>query len=118
AAWSLDSKTKEVVRWMGTARAPVLGSGAAPACSARVSKPGSAWPAMGRSPWVVLRFVVGYIGPSAVRAGDWQLPEENSHESQRHPARQRGHALHRLAQRAARCGGAGHGPVRHWFSRG
>ena len=29
---------------MGTARAPVLGSGAAPAWSARVSKPGSEWP--------------------------------------------------------------------------
>lgn len=41
AAWSLDSKTKEVVRWIGTARAPVVGSGAAPACSASVSKPGS-----------------------------------------------------------------------------
>ena len=41
AAWSLDSKTKEVLRWMGTARAPVAGSGAAPACRASVSKPGS-----------------------------------------------------------------------------
>ena len=41
AAWSLDSKTKEVVRWIGTARAPVAGSGAAPACRASVSKPGS-----------------------------------------------------------------------------
>ena len=42
AACSLDSKTNEVVRWIGVARAPVAGSGAAPACSARVSKPGFA----------------------------------------------------------------------------
>ena len=41
AALSLDSKTNEVVRWMGVARAPVAGSGEAPACSASVSKPGS-----------------------------------------------------------------------------
>ena len=41
AACSLLSKTKLVLRWIGTARAPVAGSGAAPACSARVSKPGS-----------------------------------------------------------------------------
>ena len=42
AACSLDSNTNDVVRWIGTARAPVAGSGAAPACSASVSKPGSA----------------------------------------------------------------------------
>jgi hypothetical protein len=44
AACSLFSNTKEVVRWIGTARAPVAGSGAAPACSARVSNPGSEEP--------------------------------------------------------------------------
>src|SRR4029079_17148660 len=48
AACSLDSKTNEVVRWIGTARAPVAGSGAAPAWTARVSKPGLAEPAMAR----------------------------------------------------------------------
>ena len=42
AACSLESNTNEVVRWIGTARAPVAGSGAAPACSASVSKPGVA----------------------------------------------------------------------------
>jgi hypothetical protein len=47
AACSLFWKTKLVLRWMGTARAPVAGSGAAPACSARVSNPGSEEPAMG-----------------------------------------------------------------------
>src|ERR1700710_1734294 len=47
AACSLDSNTNEVVRWMGVARAPVAGSGAAPACSARVSKAGSDGPGMG-----------------------------------------------------------------------
>ncbi len=46
AACSLFSKTKLVLRWIGTARAPVAGSGAAPACSARVSKPGSEYPDM------------------------------------------------------------------------
>src|SRR4051812_2072379 len=46
AAWSLLSNTKDVVRWMGTARAPVAGSGAAPACSARGSNPGSEEPGM------------------------------------------------------------------------
>src|SRR4029079_4004174 len=46
AAWSLLSNTNEVLRWIGTARAPVAGSGAAPACSARVSNAGSLWPAM------------------------------------------------------------------------
>src|ERR1700743_3888628 len=47
AACSLDSNTNEVVRWMGVARAPVAGSGAAPACRARVSKAGSDGPGMG-----------------------------------------------------------------------
>src|SRR5574343_528864 len=46
AACALSWNTKEVLRWMGTARATVAGSGAAPACSARVSKPGSEWPAI------------------------------------------------------------------------
>src|ERR1700744_563598 len=46
AACSLDSNTKDVVRWMGVARAPVAGSGAAPACRARVSKAGSDGPGM------------------------------------------------------------------------
>ena len=41
AACSLLWNTKLVLRWMGTARAPVVGSGTAPACSARVSNPGS-----------------------------------------------------------------------------
>ena len=40
AACSLFSKTKEVLRCSGVARAPVPGSGVAPACKARVSKPG------------------------------------------------------------------------------
>ena len=35
---------KAVDRWIGVARAPVAGSGTAPACSDRVSKPwGSLW---------------------------------------------------------------------------
>src|SRR5688500_12872759 len=46
AACSLFSNTNEVDRWIGTARAPVAGSGAAPACSARVSNAGSDGPAM------------------------------------------------------------------------
>src|SRR5689334_6026441 len=46
AACSLDSKTKDVVRCSGVTRAPVLGSGAAPACRARVSKDGSEGPGM------------------------------------------------------------------------
>src|SRR5678816_1592116 len=50
AACSLFSNTNEVVRWIGTARAPVAGSGAAPACTASVSKPGSDEPGMG-TPW-------------------------------------------------------------------
>ena len=51
AACSLLSNTNEVLRWMGTARAPVAGSGAAPACRARVSNPGSLWPAMSVGAW-------------------------------------------------------------------
>ncbi len=46
AACSLFSNTKLVLRWIGTARAPVAGSGAAPACSASVSNPGSEYPAI------------------------------------------------------------------------
>src|SRR6185295_11056419 len=61
AACSEFSNTKEVVRWMGTARAPVAGSGAAPACSARVSKPGSEEPAMGWIPEAGTAVIVGYI---------------------------------------------------------
>jgi hypothetical protein len=40
AAWSESRKANEDVKWIGVARAPVAGSGAAPACSDRVSKPG------------------------------------------------------------------------------
>jgi hypothetical protein len=39
AAWSASSKTYEVVWKIGTLRAPVTGSGAAPAWTARVSMP-------------------------------------------------------------------------------
>ena len=62
AACSLFSKTKLVVRWIGTARAPVAGSGAAPACSARVSNPGSEEPAMAGLPVGGTAAIVGYIG--------------------------------------------------------
>ena len=41
AACSLLWNTNEVLRWMGVTRAPVVGSGVAPACNASVSKPGS-----------------------------------------------------------------------------
>src|SRR5205085_3464550 len=64
AAWSLLSKTNEVVRWMGTARAPVAGSGAAPACSARVSNEGSEGPGIRGTRGVLLPGIVGYIGSS------------------------------------------------------
>src|SRR4051812_2309058 len=46
AAWSLFSNTNAVERCSGTARAPVAGSGVAPACTASVSKPGSDGPGM------------------------------------------------------------------------
>ena len=50
-ARSLTNASTEIVMqhldlYRGTARAPVAGSGAAPACSARVSKPGSLYPGM------------------------------------------------------------------------
>src|SRR3569833_1876223 len=46
---------------MGPARAPVAGSGAAPACSASVSNPGSEYPGIGCIPAVVQPGIVGYI---------------------------------------------------------
>src|SRR6185436_3506675 len=69
AAWSLLSNTKLVLRWIGTARAPVDGSGPAPACSASVSKPGSDGPGMG-SPVVLRgrrRHLVGAAGDVVVK---------------------------------------------------
>src|SRR5688572_20186545 len=60
AACSLFSNTKDVLRWIGTARAPVAGSGAAPACSARVSKPGSDGPGMAVC-GVSVRGIVCYV---------------------------------------------------------
>jgi hypothetical protein len=39
AACSTSSNTNEVVWWIGTARAPVVGSTRWPACTASVSKP-------------------------------------------------------------------------------
>src|SRR6478736_8168104 len=66
AACSLFSKTKLVLRWIGTARAPVAGSGTAPACSARVSNPGSEEPAMGWIPEAGRAAIVGYIEPMKV----------------------------------------------------
>jgi CBS domain-containing protein len=62
AACSLFSNTNEVVRWIGTARAPVAGSGAAPACTASVSKPGSDEPGMG-TPWTAGRARGGVARP-------------------------------------------------------
>src|SRR5450756_2253831 len=38
AAWSVSRKAYAVVWWSGTARAPVVGSGSAPAGTCRVSK--------------------------------------------------------------------------------
>src|SRR3954447_23420078 len=61
AACARLSKTKLVVRWIGTARAPVAGSGAAPACSARVSNPGSEAPAIGVFSRRGTGRIVGYI---------------------------------------------------------
>jgi hypothetical protein len=67
AACSLLSNTNDVVRWMGTARAPVAGSGAAPACSASVSKPGSEGPGIRVFLGVSLAGIVGYIGSSTAQ---------------------------------------------------
>ncbi|MNT42205.1 hypothetical protein D3C72_1786060 [compost metagenome] len=53
AACSLSRNTKEVVRWIGVARAPVAGSGAAPACRASVSN---------RVPDMVSSLVVAVVG--------------------------------------------------------
>src|SRR6478609_7849431 len=76
AAWSLDSKTNEVVRWIGTARAPVAGSGAAPLD-------------------VLARSIVGYIHPQRPSP---RHTRGDSHEGQRHPAREGQHPLHRPAR--------------------
>ena len=46
AACSELLKANEDVKWMGVARAPVAGSGAAPACRDKVSKPGYFGPLM------------------------------------------------------------------------
>src|SRR5215203_2632579 len=84
AACSLDSNTNEVVRWIGTARAPVAGSGAAPACTARVSKPGLAWPAMGwkvvrrRRLWAILVRTTPRAAPAQDRLSTRQLSAEKT----------------------------------------
>src|SRR4029453_17911081 len=98
AACSLLSNTNDVLRWMGTARAPVAGSGAAPACTASVSKPGSKGPGMsegggerrgggGRSrAKAVLRAALWAILARHPRRGE-------PHEGQRHPTGQGRHPV-------------------------
>src|SRR3954464_12882808 len=97
AAWSLESNTNEVLRWIGTARAPVAGSGAAPAWTAKVSNPGSLWPGIeglrgccGGALWALL-------GGRQRGALSGRL----DHEGERHPARQGRHAVHGFARSAA-----------------
>src|SRR3569623_1838306 len=105
AACSLDSNTKEVLRCSGVARAPVAGSGAAPACSARVSKDGSDGPGMAVSCETVARAspspeagidrdanaaIVCYV--EALFPPD--SPRRRCHESQRHPACQGQYLVH------------------------
>src|ERR1700752_3520395 len=108
---------------MGTARAPVAGSGALPACSASVSEPGSEWLGMG-SPLILWLGDAGHCGtaprPEVVRrlwatieatfrpAGSGiaakiqrTSSKEAPHESQRHPPRQGQHAFHRRARALA-----------------
>src|SRR6476661_4577344 len=62
AAWSASRNTNEVVKWIGVARAPVVGSGAAPACSDSVSKPGYL------GPLIVIVSMVCSIGPAIIVA--------------------------------------------------
>src|SRR5471032_1568661 len=54
AAWSELLKANEDVKWMGVARAPLAGSGAAPACSDKVSKPGYFGPLMVSPPIIIV----------------------------------------------------------------
>src|SRR5512138_267685 len=105
AAWSLFSNTNEVLRWIGTARAPVAGSGAAPACSASVSNEGSEAPGMGE--------FLGCIGRELWAILARRIPPESTHEGQRHPPRQGRHAVHRAPGTASRAGADHDGRVRH-----
>src|ERR1700761_2249381 len=72
AACSLDSNTNDVVRWMGVARAPVAGSGAAPACRARVSKAGSDGPGMDAF-WNVLRCSIKMVHQGSTREPNFAI---------------------------------------------
>src|SRR5689334_6778696 len=75
AACSLFSNTKEVVRWMGTARAPVAGSGAAPACRARVSNAGSEEPAIGDPRVCRSRGLWAILGRPPARGGTMKVSD-------------------------------------------
>src|ERR1700735_947581 len=115
AACSLLSNTNEVVKWIGTARAPVDGSGDVPACNARVSKPGSAWPGM-----VSPLEMVGFSG--CRRCELWAIlnppPLPGApHESQRHSASQGRHVVYRLARSDTARSGERIVRARHRFAR-